>query len=68
MNWNEKLHEHIMEEEHGYEEYMTLAKMAEEEGCHDAACILKDIAHEEMTHEKLLREMSEKYVKKPIDQ
>lgn len=63
MNWKEMLHEHIAEEAHGYQEYMDLAKMAEEEGCCHEAGVLRDIAHEEQIHHRLLSEMSPKDVK-----
>lgn len=59
MSWNEEMHKHMLEENNGYDEYMRLAEMAEADGHHDKAGVLRDIAHEEKTHHELLYEMME---------
>lgn len=48
---------HLDEEAHDHEGYMRIAEVAEEEGCCHEAGVLRDIAHEEKTHHKLLEEL-----------
>lgn len=57
MSWKDRLHEHMSEEHRDHDEYMKLAEEAEEEGCCHEAGVLRDIAHEESIHKRLLTEM-----------
>ena len=57
MSWKDLLHQHISEESQDRDMYLELAKQAEAEGCCHQAGVLRDIAHEEHTHHKLLSEM-----------
>lgn len=57
MKWKEMLMPHLEEEFKDHEGYMHIAKVAEEEGCCHEASVLRDIAHEEKTHHKLLEEL-----------
>lgn len=57
MNWKEIIGSSVEEESHDYEKYMTAATEAEKDGCHETAGVLRDIAHEEKIHKKLLAEM-----------
>lgn len=55
--WMEQLKAHYTEEAKDHEEYMRIADMAEHEGDCCEAGIIRDIAHEEMIHRKLIGEM-----------
>lgn len=57
MEWKEKLKVHLVEEGRDHSEYLDLAGMAERDGCHEAAAILRDIAHDEHTHHRFIEEM-----------
>lgn len=59
MNWKDQLHQHLTEEQRDHDAYIQLADMAEEEGCCHEAGVLRDIAHEENTHHKLIAELME---------
>jgi len=49
--------ESIADEKHGCDHYEHLAELEEEMGHHHCAGVLRDIAHEEHTHQMLLEEM-----------
>ena len=57
MEWKTMLHEHLAAEGKDHDAYMKLAEMAEADGCCHEAGVLRDIAHEEHTHHRLIREM-----------
>ena len=57
--WMTTLHKHLDGEGKDHDEYMKLAEMAEADGCFCEAGVLRDIAHEEHTHHKLIMEMLE---------
>lgn len=57
MTWKEILEPHIDEEGHDWETYREIADMAEADGCHCEAGVLRDIANEEETHHKLIAEI-----------
>lgn len=57
MKWKELIAPHVNEEDTDHDVYMRIADTADEEGCHHAAGVLRDIANEEMTHHHLLAEM-----------
>lgn len=58
MSWIEMLHGHVAEEATDHAEYMKIAEEAEAAGCCHEAGVLRDIAHEEKIHHKLLAEIA----------
>ena len=59
MKWMDMLREHLAGEGKDHDAYMKLAEMAEKDGCFCEAGVLRDIAREEHTHHKLIKEMME---------
>ena len=53
----DKIRDYMTAEEKDIEKYIGLAAEAEAEGCKHAAGVLRDIAHDEETHLKVLSEM-----------
>lgn len=54
MGLKEKIMAEVPEEFKGVHEYMELSELAEHEGHHGIAKILKDAAHEEYTHGSMM--------------
>lgn len=66
MNWKEKLYEHMSNESHDHEEYLEMAHDAEMTGHTHEAGILRDIAHDEKTHQDMINFiLSKNVVKNP---
>lgn len=59
-----KLKARLADEKGDVEVYKTLAKEAEEQGCHRLSAYLMAIAHDEKTHAEFLEEYLHEYDKK----
>lgn len=57
MSWKEQLEANLEEEDQGFHHYMKMAEEAEKDGCCHEAGVLRDMAHEEKTHARLIREI-----------
>lgn len=57
MTWKEMLQAHAASEKSDHADYMHMAEMAEQDGCFCEAGVLRDIAHEEKMHHKLVMEI-----------